>query len=107
MKHDLDSKFDSRMNASRDNVKCNLYDNPNYTIEEQKEWAYAIIVEVEDDQKTARLSLITNNGEEMGCFVSHIHGPKQVEEKIRINPKYDLTELVDELRKRFPENLRI
>ena len=72
MVDDLISDFDRRINASGDNVKCYLNnDEPLLT----KEWSYAIIVEVEDDQKTGRVSAVWNDRREIGTLVLSIIKP--------------------------------
>lgn len=100
-KHDLSflmSKFDGKMNSSPKNVKSYLYCELPLL---DKKCDYAVIVEVEDDGKTARADAITGNGDEIASLISHITEGGHVEES-RIYPGYS-TGLVDELREYLPK----
>lgn len=66
---DLNSKFNGRMNSSVDNVEWRLYTNHPLL---SKEWDYAVIAEVENDQKNGRISVVDNNGKEIADMTSHL-----------------------------------
>ncbi|MDP3026622.1 MAG: hypothetical protein Q8N63_02860 [Nanoarchaeota archaeon] len=103
--HDFRSKFDEKMNSSAKNVKSYLF-NDHPLLDNKCD--YAIIVEVEDDGKTARVDAVYGDGMEIASLISRITPGGHVEES-RINGGYsieegqDITELVDELREYLPE----
>jgi len=99
---DLMSKRNGRMNSSPRNVKSYLYCE--FPLLDKK-CDYAVIVEIEDDGKTARVDAITGDGDEIASLISYITNGKKHVEQTRINPGYDI-ELVDELREYLPEEFK-
>ena len=99
---DLMSKMSGRMNSSPKNVKSYLYCELPLL---DKKCDYAIIVEIEDDGKIARVDAITGDGNEIASLISYITDEESHVEQTHINPGYDL-ELVDELREYLPEEFK-
>lgn len=99
MTYDLASKLDGKMNSSPKNVKSYLYCE--LPLLDQK-CDYAVIVEVEDDNKIARVDAILGDGKEIASLVSYIDNKGSHVEQTHIYPGYS-TELVDKLREYLPK----
>jgi hypothetical protein len=101
---DSSTKIDTIINSSRAEVyfhkDCPLLDN---------KWDYAVIVQVEDDEKTARVDLMKNDGREIASLTSCIYGPISHVQTARINGELtdtDPLELVDKLKKYLPKKFK-
>jgi len=94
------------MDASGENVEYYFFNHePLLT----KEWEYAIIVEVEDDQKTGRVSAVWNDGKEIGTLVSHSPKRGTIMAGSRDERSCGLSNdvLMQELKRYLPKHLQI
>lgn len=94
-----ENKTDEMINSSRRNFEAHVYKN---TPLFDKEWDYAVIVEIEDNEKKARVDYVNSKGEEIASLVSIITDSNSLVQRAHINGELSL----DKLREYLPDKFK-